>query len=270
MVLLREILEKLTAAREELKKLEQETQKALAASPEGTMHVSVHNGQCFYSLYVGRNSPRKNVSRKNTSLLRAYGQKYYDTEFLQTVRAVSEQIDQATSLLDPDALEQVYEQLPEARKKLTIPRILTDEQFVEEWLSLDYFPKEFREGEPEYVSMKGERVRSKTEKIIADTLYHMNVPYRYEFPLSLKGLGTVYPDFTILKVKTRETLIWEHCGMMDSQEYCDKFLKKMESYGKNGYYTGKNLILTFESSTNPINTAVLTRMITDLLLDDNH
>ena len=111
--------------------------------------------------------------------------------------------------------------------------------------------------------MKGERVRSKTEKIIADTLYHLNIPYRYEYPLNLKGYGIIYPDFTLLDQKTRENVYWEHFGMMENPEYCSKAMKKIDLYGRNGYYTSKNLLLTFESTSQPINTATVSKMLRD-------
>ena len=44
------------------------------------------------------------------------------------------------------------------------------------------------------ITEKGEYVRSKSEKIIADTLTKNNINYVYELPLRLKGYGTVKPD----------------------------------------------------------------------------
>lgn len=49
-----------------------------------------------------------------------------------------------------------------------------------------------------------ERVRSKSEKILADYFYRRKIPYKYECPLTLKGVGTVYPDFTFLSPKTKK------------------------------------------------------------------
>lgn len=70
---------------------------------------------------------------------------------------------------------------------------------------------------------------------------------KYEFPLKLKGYGIVYPDFTLLDVKHRREIYWEHFGMMDNPEYAYKAVLKLETYMKNGFYPGKNLLLTFET-----------------------
>ena len=58
----------------------------------------------------------------------------------------------------------------------------------------------------------GERVRSKSEKILADYFYRQNILYKYEKPLYLKGYGTVYPDFTFLSSKTGKEIYWNMRG----------------------------------------------------------
>lgn len=86
-----------------------------------------------------------------------------------------------------------------------------------------------------FLQKRGERVRSKTEKIIADKLYSMGIPYRYEYPVKIKGYGMIYPDFMLLNISTRENICFEHFGMMDNAEYCEKAIKKIEGYIKSGY-----------------------------------
>lgn len=56
-----------------------------------------------------------------------------------------------------------------------------------------YEQKEFAENAPFIWTEKGERVRSKSEKILADYFYHKKILYQYERPLYLKGFGTVHP-----------------------------------------------------------------------------
>ncbi len=54
---------------------------------------------------------------------------------------------------------------------------------------------------PVIITEKGERVRSKTEKMLADFFYRKEILYRYEKPLYLKGYGIVYPDFAFFSEK---------------------------------------------------------------------
>lgn len=108
---------------------------------------------------------------------------------------------------------------------------------------------------------KDERVRSKSEILIANALTKHNIPYRYEAPIYLNGYGTVYPDFTILNIRLRKELFWEHLGMMDDASYVEKALEKIDTYQKNNIFPGEKLILTHESAYRPLNTRIIDRMI---------
>lgn len=103
--------------------------------------------------------------------------------------------------------------------------------------------------------------KPKTERSIADFLYKNNIPYKYEYPLYLKGFGTVYPDFTILSKKKRKLIYWEHDGKMDDPEYAIGAIKKIQTYENNGITLGDNLIVTFETSKTVLNTSSLERII---------
>lgn len=127
-----------------------------------------------------------------------------------------------------------------------------DEDFIAAWQHLPYTGKPFEINAPEFFTSTGVRVRSKSEIIIADALDRAGIPYRYEFPASIKGWGTLYPDFTGLDVRTRKEIIWEHFGLMGDTDYSENTLQKIAHYAASGYILGKNLIATFESGTTPL------------------
>ena len=118
----------------------------------------------------------------------------------------------------------------------------------------------------EFFSNDGIRVRSKSELIIANMLEQNGIPYRYEYPLMLKDMGTVRPDFTCLNIRTRKEYIWEHFGMMDNIAYANKNIVKIESYEQSGYYLGKNMIMTFETSQHAISSNIIKAMIEEYLV----
>ena len=109
-------------------------------------------------------------------------------------------------------------------------------------------------------------MRSKSEKMLADKLFAMGIPYRYEYPVQLKGYGTVYPDFTLLNVRKRKEFYLEHFGIMDDPEYSEKAIKKLEDYAKNKIYIGKNLLVTFETRHKPLEMKVVEQMIKEFIL----
>ena len=151
--------------------------------------------------------------------------------------------------------------LSERRQSLVLPAIETDKGFVERWNAVSYQGKGFPEDYPEHLTDRGERVRSKSEVIIANLLLKEDIPYRYEYPIRLRGIGRVYPDFTVLNVRIRKEFRWEHLGMMDDPDYANKAVRKIRDYQQNGMFPGDSLIITSETRTNPINLRDLKRVI---------
>ena len=90
------------------------------------------------------------------------------------------------------------------RKQLISPQLKPDDLFVNHWLSEKYYGKGFADTEPEFYTDKGERVRSKSEILIANELNRAGIPYKYEKPIYIMGIGNVYIDFTLLIEETRE------------------------------------------------------------------
>ena len=113
---------------------------------------------------------------------------------------------------------------------------------------------------------KGERVRSKSEVFIANAMYFRNVPYLFETRLYLIGYGNVLPDFAVLDVRTRKTIIWEHLGKMGDPAYVERNLRKINGYLRTGYVIGETLILTFESEQQPLNTVFIENAIAHYFL----
>ncbi|MBE7056315.1 MAG: hypothetical protein E7388_02590 [Ruminococcaceae bacterium] len=95
---------------------------------------------------------------------------------------------------------------------------------------------------------RGEMVRSKSEKFIADTLYKYNLDYRYEQKLDLDGM-LFHPDFTIINPLNNNTYYWEHLGL-DDPNYLVGWENKKRIYKENGIEIGNNLIITTEKDKN--------------------
>ena len=131
---------------------------------------------------------------------------------------------------------------------------MSDEDYAAQWLSESYEGKDIPDYVPVYETKRGERVRSKSELTIANMLADRGIPYKYERPLTLMGGVVVYPDFTLLDVKRRRDIYWEHRGMMDDRDYARQAVFKMKSLMKSGILLGDNLIITEETTANPLGT----------------
>ena len=85
-----------------------------------------------------------------------------------------------------------------------------------------------------HTTRRGDLVSSKSEIIVADALHALEqagkIRYAFERPLTdAKGCFRL-PDFTI--EKDQDTWYWEHCGMMDSDDYVARWRQKLDWYVK--------------------------------------
>ena len=103
---------------------------------------------------------------------------------------------------------------------------------------------------------KGEYVRSKSELIIADRLSGLGIPYRYEAELIL-GDTVIHPDFTILDIKHRREVYFEHFGMMDNPKYATSAVQRINLYNRNNIVLGDRLFFTVETDSVPLDTEIV-------------
>ena len=121
-------------------------------------------------------------------------------------------------------------------------------------LTLSEIPSKYGEGSIE--TADGEKVRSKTELIITEQLKAKGLEYYYEQGIVFNN-NIIYPDFIIRHPVTKELLIWEHCGLMSSPEYFEKWQRKIAIYCKHGVRPCVNLVLTYEDDISAFNAKVI-------------
>ena len=240
-------------------------EKSLRKAPDGKLVVSKSNG--IYQFFYKTDKTQKKgkyIEKTKSKFITALAQKEYDISFIKELERQEKNLKRAMRAIPESELEQLYDNLTEARKAYVNPYVLSDKEYVKQWLSVSYTGKIYKNEFPKYATEKGDKVRSKSEKIIADLMYRMGIPYRYEYPLHTTGYGTVYPDFTILVVSSRKEVYLEFFGMMDDPEYCESTLKKIQELARNGIILGKNLYAVFESLNTPMDTGLVEKMLEEL------
>lgn len=250
-----------------LTQLKQEKELSIATASEGYLRISSSKNRTQY--YHRTNTKDFNgsyISVKNIHLAQELAQKEYDKKVVASAEKELEFIQTLLNLYPKIPAESIYETLHPNRQTLVTPIREPDAQYTQNWQSVEYQKKTFADDAPELYTAKGERVRSKSEIIIADLLHRENIPYRYEYPIHLPGFGKVHPDFTALNVRLRKEIHWEHLGMMDDPAYAEKALQKITAYEQAGIFPGENLILTHETKQNPINQKLILMMIRQYLL----
>lgn len=223
----------------------------------------------FYHIKNDINTNGTYIPKKQRATAIQLAQKDYDSKI---VTLVEEEIAALkTYLTIAPNIQAFYKTMYQARQKLITPLTFTNEQYASQWKTEPYQGLPFAPDTPVYTTNQGERVRSKSEVLIANALVQHKIPYRYEYPLKLQrqhssSPTTLYPDFLCLNLRTRQEFIWEHFGLMDSQEYVSNAVSKLNLYAQNKITLGKKLIITMETQTEPLTPAVIEQMINDFLM----
>ena len=241
---------------------------------EQNKHVPKGNLRCAtvgnsFQYYNGT----KYLGKKKRKLAEEMANRDYNEELLILIREKTARLEKLMKALSYDfnAPEKLYDGLHPGRRRLIKPLLVSKEEFIRQWQEEPYERWEIRDDDmhTNILTAKGERVRSKSEKIIADALYRLGIPYRYEYPLRLierRKIVTRRPDFIVLDTRTLEEKIIEHLGMMGDELYYRKNMEKIDLYEKNGYLIGRNLILLHETAESPLDTTIMEQYLTEFLL----
>lgn len=256
----------LKAEIKELESMQRKLEKNLSKAPSGKLHVLQKKGRNpQYYLYQGRKQRHYLPKSKQKEAARL-AQKEYDMALLELV---NKRLISAYQMLEDYyvPISSIADEMIGAKRKLVTAIQQSDEEYVREWYEshpgcMNPFPIDSNS-----YSDRGEQMRSKSEKFIADIFQKYQIPYVYEPELVLKNGTTIYPDFLVLNVGLRKTYIYEHFGMMSDSAYVSKNCKKLFQYELEGYLPGKNLLLSMEASDESLDNRAVEKMIKEFLLD---
>ena len=217
---------------EQLQKAIKFAEKEQKTFPAGRLRVSKNPRQTRY--YIVTDSTDKTgeyLPKTAQATIKNLAQKGYNKLFLKA--AYSEQKALKEFLLKYNCSpEDIYNNLIPERKKLVIPYISTNDLIAKEWQSKIFKPNPYKPEHKIHDTKRGEKVRSKSEAFIADTLYE-----------------------------------FEHFGKMGDEGYRIDTMEKMDLYRASGIYPGKNLIFTYETEDNPLDIKGMRKMLHELFCE---
>ena len=261
----------------ELEQALKSKQAAVRNVPSGLVRIVMRKGQLqFYKRQSADDAQGKYMLRSQDSLAHSLIQNDYDLKAISALEEEIKVLKQFKKSYAAKSVDTVYQKLVAPRRQIVKPVTLTDEQYAAAWLKVEYRKKKIAPEVQRMSTDNGELVRSKSEVIIANTLKTAGVPYRYEFPLLMDKNASdpefpdydfcnLHPDFYCLNLRTRKEYAWEHFGMMDDPDYATRAAEKIQLYQENGFFPGKNLIITMETSKKPFSTKVLKAVIKEYL-----
>ena len=160
--------------------------KRLSRSPAGVLNVSPHRGGFQYFRATAKTGRKgEYIPEEKMSLAAAIAQRDYDAKILAEIQRLRWVLEKCVEKYDVSIAENLYARLHPARRSLVTPLVYPDEDFVARWSAVKYAGRDFDADGPVLMTARGERVRSKSEIIIADALFRRGIPYRYEYPHEL-------------------------------------------------------------------------------------
>ena len=262
---MKELIKHAKERAETLKKAIKVAEKEAKKFPEGRLRISNSGPHLrYYKMDEFGETSGKYISAENKELAKGLAQKEYNNRFVRMAKAEIKRIEVFIERELHNGANLSFENLSESRKALVQPYLLTDEMYAQMWQDEFSGGNDIFSENKRFDTKRGEKVRSKSEAILADMFYDFGIPYHYEKPLFLNNGKTKYPDFTLLNVETREEIYWEHLGLLDDYEYRVDNLKKLNEYRVNGVFSPKNLIVTYELPEVPLDISGIRTMVKEL------
>jgi len=265
---IREEADRLNKALSDIKKFQQQ-------QPEGSLKCQKKGNEVFfYQQYHDIESNKwetRYIKKENVALSKKLAQKQYYNKLEPLLEKKQRILSDFIRKYRPEEMEQVYDELNEVRKALVTPAFMSIKEILRRWNTEEYESNPFHPENLRYETEQGEMVRSKSEVIIANILYQnkKHILYKYERPLMVLKDGStkiIYPDFTMLNLHSGRIIYFEHAGKMDDPYYANEFVKKMNTYINNGLLPGKDVLVTFETMTNPLDVSVVKKMIEEFCI----
>ena len=256
---------------EEVNRILKQIDKELEHMPEGHLKIQKRLENVYYYQMIQEKGKTKKyyIEKRNEELIKKLACKHYYMKVQTKLKKEREALKKFLINYDEKIADAIYDQMPVEKKELIQPLRMTAGEALRKWENERY---EANQNYPEnliYKTDQGEMVRSKSELILANMLYQNRkyLLYKYERPLELMQgdkIQVIYPDFTILNIRTGKIIYWEHAGRMDDPKYANQFVYKINSYMSNGIMPGRDLIFTYETMSNPLNMQNALKLIESL------
>ena len=144
-------------------------EKRIKAAPEGKLYISKHKGKSIFRRYDSKRKKTTYLPKSNISVIKGLAQKMHDVACLKFAKQRLKAINRFLKTDSESSYLEIYENLPDEFKNFTAPLAKSMEYKINEWVSKGY--AKMRPVENGFKTLKGDTVRSKSEKLIADLLY---------------------------------------------------------------------------------------------------
>lgn len=233
-------------------KKEQSLAGKAAELPEGNIRC-YHSGKYEYFAVLLPDKTRRYIRKADRDYARQLALKKFYLAQLHDIRAEIEACRRYLRYAEGSRKEEALfrEKASPGLIGLIADSFITEDEAALQWEKapyrrLDKFPEQ-----RSVPTIKGIRVRSKVEAMVAAELTGLGIPFRYEQRVRIGG-QELYPDFIALDMRTGKKILIEVFGMMDDPGYRDKYYSKMKLYAENGYIPDIDVLCFYDTPENPL------------------
>ena len=216
----------------------------------------------YYQRNFGENNLDKEyyIPKSNSRLINLLLQNQYASKVAPYYETQLNLIHQLQAVIAQDTDRKFYDSLSEESKQHLVPLVPYEPDIIQEWLNQPFARNQYYLENAVHDSLRGDKLRSKSEVLIANALYHAGLPYFVDIEMRIDGTP-MYPDFLILRPSDKKEFIWEHFGLMSDPIYVDNAVKKIHMYDDLGFHIGDNFIVTFENTFFPLSSTMVEGII---------
>lgn len=248
---------------EGLKSLLECNEKFIDSAPKGALKIRNRNGR--EELRRVTQHPRTEHSiTKDPLAIAQLIQKEISEEAIRRCENNLKHMEQLRNKYLPIDTMAIKETLPESHRHLIKPY---QDILYRHWSNQEYHKRFADQSKVIHTTHKGERVSSKSEVILANSLYENGIPYHYdERSIVTSDWGNHYYYDFVIPLPNGDKIYWEHLGMLSNREYMEHSLQKLYHYHQEGITIGRNLIITVDDVDGNCDSLAIYNIIQYMLL----
>lgn len=244
---------------EQQKDLQKKFRQVMKYMPAGRLTTTTVGGKTYYYKVV--DGKRQYLGTASNPEVQRLQRKHFAMESLKRIEKNRPLLENFLNRYADLSIEEILASSPQAYQ----PPLGIEVNFAGNTAARNWGSQHYRKSTayPEglvHRTLKGEFVRSKSEVIIANSLFIRDVEYRYEGLIEL-GDHVIAPDFQILVKSENKVKILEHFGMLGDADYMDRTMWKIRTYLEHGYRPWKDILFTFEDQYGNIDAGVIDKLI---------
>ena len=244
--------------------------KTLDALPTGRLSAKKIKGRLYYYHIDEKTGKQTYIPKSNLTLIHELKEKRWLKKAVRIMEKNLKAQEQMLKFYQAYDAQTIMDMLPDSYRDEFLEAYENQvNPDLHKWANDTYRKNPYHQDECIHTTSFGLKVHSKVELIIAELLYRLGIPFRYDAPVKVKDkYGNVkyrYVDF-LIKLPTGQYILWEHMGLFAKEDYRRDQFDKLTEYFNKGIFMPNNLIITMDGPNGEFDNAAVERIVKGQIL----